>query len=389
LRILKLLSPLPVLLLLLTAAAQAATLTAYAVLPADTFVPGPTSGQLIKAVNGRQPPFIDQQPVQGFSALVKGEDDSYLVLSDNGFGARDNSADYLLSIYHIYPDFRTASGGTGTIRVANIINLSDPEAFLPYKATRTDRLLTGADLDPESFRRVSDGSFWIGEEFNPALLHFSNGGLLLAPPFKLAGLNSVGNPSNAPANLPRSRGFEGMAISPDGKWLYPMLEGKLKGAEPGLNIYSFDIQEKSFVNKDAGSPSFRYRLDEGATAIGDFTMFSDTGGLVIERDSEERDKALLKKVYKVDLEQLGENGFLLKTLVADLLNIHDPLDLNQDGDELFSFPFWTIEGIVVLNATTLGIVNDNNYPLGQARDNSGTQPDNSEFILIEVDPLWD
>lgn len=381
------------LLLLLPAAAQAATLTGYAVLPADTFVPGPTSGQLIKAVNGRQPPFIDQQPVQGFSALVKGEDDSFFVLSDNGFGARDNSSDYLLSIYHIYPDFRTASGGTGTIRVANIINLSDPEAFLPYKATRTDRLLTGADLDPESFRRVSDGSFWIGEEFYPSLLHVSAGGLLLAPPFKLAGLNSVGNPSNAPANLPRSRGFEGMAISPDGKWLYPMLEGeledKLKGVVPGLNIYTFNINETLFVNNHAGTPSFRYRLDKGATAIGDFTMFSDTGGLVIERDSGERDKALLKKIYQVDLEQLDEDGFLLKTLVVDLLNIHDPYDLNQDGDELFSFPFWTIEGLVVLNATTLGIVNDNNYPLGQARDDSGTQPDNSEFILIEVDPLWD
>ena len=43
----------------------------------------------------------------------------------------------------------------------------------------------------------------------------------------------------------------------------------------------------------------------------------------------------------------------------------------------------------MINATTLGIVNDNNYPLGQARDNSGTEPDDNEFILIEVDPLWD
>lgn len=381
------------LLFLLTAAAQAATLTAFAVLPADTFVPGPTSGQLIKAANGRHPPFVDQQPVQGFSGLIKGEGDSFYVLSDNGFGARDNSSDYLLAIYHIVPDFRDATGGAGTIRVSNIIRLSDPGAHLPYPVTREDRLLTGADLDPESFRRLEDGSFWIGEEFNPALLHFSAEGVLLAPPFKLTGLNSEGNPSNAPANLARSRGFEGMAISPDGKWLYPMLEGSLKdalkGKQEGLNIYTFDIDENLFVNSDAGNESFRYRLDEEATAIGDFTMFSDTGGLVIERDSGERDKALLKKVYRVDLEQLDEYGFLRKSLVADLLDIDDPHDLDQDGNELFSFPFWTVEGLVVLNATTLGIVNDNNYPKGQARDNSGTKPDNNEFILIEVDPLWD
>lgn len=372
------------------AVSQAATLIGFATLPADTFRPGPTSGQFIKATNSRHPPFTDQQPVQGFSALVKGEGDSFIVLSDNGFGARNNSSDYLLCIYHIDPDFRTAKGGSGSIRVSKVIQLSDPEHYLPYPATRTgDRQLTGADLDPESFRRATDGSYWIGEEFNPSLLHFSADGLMLAPPFRLTGLNSVDNPSGEPANLPRSRGFEGMAISTDGKYLYPMLEGAVQGFTPGLYIYTFDIEEEYFVNKSAGHPSYRYRLDDGATAIGDFTMFSKTGGLVIERDSEESDKALIKKVYRVDLEQLDEDGFLLKNLVADLLNIKDPDDLNQDGNELFSFPFWTIEGLVVLNATTLGIVNDNNYPLGQARDNSGTQPDNNEFILIKVDPLWD
>jgi hypothetical protein len=29
------------------------------VLPADTFAPGPTSGQFITAANGRTPPFVD------------------------------------------------------------------------------------------------------------------------------------------------------------------------------------------------------------------------------------------------------------------------------------------------------------------------------------------
>jgi len=68
---------------------QAATLTAYAVLPADTFVPGSTSGQLIKPVNDRKPPFMNQQPVQGFSAVVQAEKGSFFILSDNGFGRRD------------------------------------------------------------------------------------------------------------------------------------------------------------------------------------------------------------------------------------------------------------------------------------------------------------
>ncbi len=373
-----------------TAISQAATLIGFATLPADTFTPGPSSGQLIEASNERQPPFKDQQPVQGFSALLIGENGSYFALSDNGFGRRDNSFDYLLSIYQIVPDFRTANGGTGNIQVTEITHLSDPQHHLPYPVIhKASRQLTGADLDPESFRRAADGSFWIGEEFNPSLLHLNTKGTLLAPPFKLDGLASVDNPSDEPATLPRSRGFEGMAISPDGKWLYPMLEGGLKDTEAGLNIYTFDLEQQVFFNNHANQPSYRYRLDNGATAIGDFTLYSKTQGLVIERDSKQGENALIKKIYKVDFKQLDADGFLIKTLLVDLLEIKDPHDLNRDGESQFSFPFWTIEGLVVLNRTTVGIVNDNNYPFGQARDNSNTQPDNNEFILLEITPLWD
>jgi hypothetical protein len=45
--------------------ADAKTLESFAELPADTFAAGPTSGQLIATANGRVPPFIDQQPIQG------------------------------------------------------------------------------------------------------------------------------------------------------------------------------------------------------------------------------------------------------------------------------------------------------------------------------------
>ena len=200
-------------------------------------------------------------------------------------------------------------------------------------------MLTGADLDPESFRKVADGSYWIGEEFNPSLLHVSTAGELLAPPFMLTGLSSVGNPGGEAATLPRSRGFEGMAMSPDGKWLYPMLEGAVEGAGPGLGIYTFDIKMQRFVNPHANQPSYHYQLAEGATAIGDFTMYSETAGLVIERDSREGKDAVIKRIYKVNFKQQDENGFLVKTLLVDLLDIQDPHDLNRDGNVLFSFPF--------------------------------------------------
>ena len=50
--------------------ADAQTLEAFASFPADTFAPGPTSGQLVTPANSRVPPFEDQQPVQGISSVL-------------------------------------------------------------------------------------------------------------------------------------------------------------------------------------------------------------------------------------------------------------------------------------------------------------------------------
>src|SRR5262245_16342622 len=76
-----------------------------AVLPAETFLPGPTSGERLgtAAINGVFAPFVDKQPVQGFSAVADNHDGTFMVMSDNGFGGIENSADFNLRVHHIRP----------------------------------------------------------------------------------------------------------------------------------------------------------------------------------------------------------------------------------------------------------------------------------------------
>jgi hypothetical protein len=52
--------------------AVAAELLERAVLPADSFATGPTSGQFASGANGKVLPLINKQPVQGFSAVLRG-----------------------------------------------------------------------------------------------------------------------------------------------------------------------------------------------------------------------------------------------------------------------------------------------------------------------------
>ncbi|MDB5097310.1 MAG: hypothetical protein JWM80_1731 [Cyanobacteria bacterium RYN_339] len=156
-----------------------AIVQARAILPADTQAAGPPSGRFIGPANGVRPPFA-HQPVQGFSGLVPLADGRLLATSDNGYGTPETSADALLRVYTLRPDWRR-----GTLKAEAYVTLSDPGHHVPWTIVREftpDRQLTGMDFDPESLARAADGTLWLGDEFGPFLLHVDKGGQLLEAP---------------------------------------------------------------------------------------------------------------------------------------------------------------------------------------------------------------
>lgn len=388
----------PVLVLTAFSPLEAQTLEAFARLPADTFRVGPTSGQFIAAANGRIPPFVDKQPVQGISAVLRGSGGEFWVMPDNGFGAKDNSADYVLGLYRVAPHFRTKHGGSGTIDVEEFIALRDTDHQINFRIVadgalypssgipvdpriRSGRLLTGADFDIESVRQAHDGTLWFGDEFGPFLLHTDQTGKVLEAPFPLPGVKSPQNPflGGGTPNLPRSKGFEGMAISPNGKALYPLLEGALT-SDPDqhrLIINEFDLRTERYTGRQ-----WFYRLEALGFSIGDMTAVNDRMFLVIERDNFEGPAAMFKKIFIVDFDEVDSEGFLVKREVADLLHIRDPQHVGGAAD-VFRFPFQTIESVLPLSNRRLAVLNDNNYPFSAGR--TAGQPDPDEFIIIRLD----
>jgi hypothetical protein len=178
-------------------------------------------------------------------------------------------------------------------------------------------------------------------------------------------------------NLETSRGFEGMAFSPDRKTLYPLLEGKVAGdPDNALRIYEFDVESASYTGLVGYYPT------TDGNPIGDFTPINDHEFLVIERDNNQGEEAQFKKIFKIDISQVDANGFVAKEEVVDLLNIDDPNDLNGDGKTTFDFPFQTVENLVVIDKNTILVANDNNYPFSQGREDD---IDNNEAILIHID----
>ena len=182
-------------------------------------------------------------------------------------------------------------------------------------------------------------------------------------------------------NIAGSGGYEGMAFSPDKSTFYPLLEKRVDGdPEDSLRIYEFDPESSSFN----GLVGF-YPTTDG-NPIGDFTPINDTEFLVIERDNNQGAEAEFKKIFKIDISQVDENGFVAKEEIVDLLNIEDPNDLNGDGETIYDMPFVTIENVVVIDEDTILVANDNNYPFSQGRDGD---IDNTEVVLIDLEQPLD
>jgi len=233
-------------------------------------------------------------------------------------------------------------------------------------------------------RRDKNGNYWFGEEFGPFLLKTDANGKVLRQEVSLPGVFAPQNPyrngTTIASNLNSSQGFEGLAINPAGDRLFTLLEGTVAGdTARTLRINEFNIDTEAYTGAQ-----WKYQLDAAGTAIGDLTAISNTQFLVIERNGGTATTALapFKKIFRIDTTQLDASGNVLKTEVVDLMNIADPNDLNGDGSTVFTFPYVTIESVLILDANTLLVINDNNYPGTGGRLPGVSDP--TEFLRISL-----
>jgi hypothetical protein len=374
--------------------AQDATLVGRALLAPDASAPAPFPAVPDTAPAPAPAPGA-RQPVGGFSALLDATGrDAFWAMPDNGFGSKANSHSFLLRVYRVQVDFETARGGSGEVKILDWITLHDPDKRVPFDIVTEgtdERLLTGGDFDLESMRVDCDGTLWFGEEFGPFLLHTDASGKVVEAPIPLPGVESPDNPVptlDVP-NLFRSNGFEALAISPDRKTLYPILEGPVSGDDPTTRrVYAFDIATRHYVER---LPD--YRVAAADLVVSDATMLDGRRLVILERDSLQGTAARHKRGFVVELHRQADDGTLEKRQVVDLLNLRDPATISLPGrpgdiglGEQFSMPYVTIESVLPVGGDRLAIVNDTNF--GSIGRNPNL-PDPSDFIIIRVPGLGD
>jgi hypothetical protein len=370
------------------------TLEGRAILPADATAPAPFPAA---PDTDPAPAPGSVQPVGGFSALVDAPGkDVFWAMPDNGFGSKANSRSFLLRVYRVRASFETRAGGAGEVEIRDWITLRDPDEKIPFAIVTEGtpkRLLTGGDMDIESFRVDRRGDLWFGDEFGPFLLHTDASGKVLEAPIPLPGVKSPDYPADFPppyegeANLASSNGFEGMAISKDGRTLYPTLEGPVTGDEPTFRrMYEFDIRSRSYTGKRR-----TYRVGAAPFLVSDLTALDGRRLVALERDNFQGPAAAHKQGFVVDLERRAPDGALRKRPVVNLLDLDDPGLISLPGrpgdfglGNPFSMPYQTIEAVQPLPGGRLAVVNDTNF--GSTGRNPGL-PDYSDFVVVRVPGL--
>lgn len=360
---------------------------------------------------------VEGQPFQGFSGIKMLKDGTAVIITDNGFGTAKNSPDAVLMFHRIKLDW-----DKGEVKLLETIYLHDPDRILPFRITNEateKRYLTGADIDPESIQVVGDSVF-IGDEFGPYVIRTGldgkltgfwelsiNGKTLRSPDHYT--FQSLPVPGPVTFDVKKSRGFESMAVSPDGKYLYPIVEAPLwieeiKSFEnldgtSFVRIYEFDIDKGAFTGR-----SFKYALEDKNHSVTDFNLINDRTGLVVERDPGEGgvslacngdkekaaagncfdDPARFKRIYKIDMGDADKDGFVKKLAYIDLLDIKDPDHVSRLGVKgpVFTFPFETSEGVDVYDSSHIVVLNDNNF--GYSSGRTLGKNDDNEFILLAV-----
>ena len=169
--------------------------------------------------------------------------------------------------------YRVMLTDDGSFRVTDVITLKDRDGhplsgmLNPFKTAATENAMDGRGkplprelngFDAEGIVRLADGTFWIGDENGPSITHFATDGRMIVRhvpagtegEFAGARYEVKGSLPAILAKRAINRGIESMAMSPDERFLYfimqnPLANPDVKTYQQAKNVRLFKIERAS------------------------------------------------------------------------------------------------------------------------------------------------
>jgi hypothetical protein len=234
-------------------------------------------------------------------------------LSDRGPGGGTLSYDTRVQRFTL--DINPGTGAISNFQIAQTIKFSNGGTAMNGLAPNPTSVLGNA-FDPEGFVvHPKTGNFLVSDEYGPSLYEFDRSGQLvrayttpanLVPRNAGSGTPNFSGDAGNTAGKRTNRGFEGLAITPDGKYAYAMLQSAMLdegGGSGSINrIVKFDTATGQAVAQ------YAYQMDGSGQGrgISALVALNDHEFLVLERNNRGvgvgADFATAdKRVYKIDL----------------------------------------------------------------------------------------
>ncbi|BAZ45776.1 alkaline phosphatase [Chondrocystis sp. NIES-4102] len=245
----------------------------------------------------------------------------------------------------------------------------------------------GADL--ESIVVAPDATFWLSDEYRPAIYHFDCNGSYIDR-FVPQGTGEAGNGKEGEfgtetlpavyAQRRSNRGFEGMALNTDNGKLYAFIQSPLDNPDVSDDSNSSNSQVLRILEVDSATGvttgEYIYLLEgsPGVDKIGDAVYAGDGKINVIERDSG-TDADAKKFIFEVDL--TGATNILGTDLAT--ANTTDTALESMTADDLAEMGIKPVTKTKVLNLPSIG------YLAGDKPEGLALLPNGSLAVINDND----
>lgn len=245
-------------------------------------------------------------------------------------------------------------------------------------------------LDTEALVRLSDGTFWVSEEYAPSLVHISAGGEVmerLVPTgiegeLAAADYPVVGGLPEILSKRKLNRGIESIAVSPDERYLYftmqsPLANPNKKAYKKSRNVrlFKMDLRNKEVIGE------YVYIIDKPDSFLADNTN-KQNKVKVSEMVAYGNDKLIVlervnktTKLYRVELDDASNilnsewDNTATSPSLEQITDLSDaaitPVDKEIALDSAVDLPPGTlpskVEGVAILNNHELFMINDNDF----------------------------
>ena len=212
-------------------------------------------------------------------------------IGDRGPGGGTLSYDTRISRFTI--DVNRATGAISNFQVQQTIKLSNAGGTLNGLAPNPITSV-GRSFDPEGVViNPVNGNILIADEYGPSIVEFNRAGVEVrrfTVPANLVPRNAAGTPnfaSDAGNTLGRAanRGFEGLAISPDGRFVYATLQSAMLDEANRNGLYSRIVKYDMTTGVAVAQYAYKFESTGQGRGVSEIVALGNDKFLILERNN--------------------------------------------------------------------------------------------------------